>query len=137
MAEGLFSRFKSKSSPLESKTPIVSITSLEASDLDKRLNVTEQARKLAINNLPNAQAQSLSGIELQIIQTIEQFRQKRFESTLQSLDIVQQDISQINELPDLQNIWLIESEFQKNASQIVSEQSHLIRRLARDRKSVV
>ena len=85
MAEGLFSRFKSKSSPLEPKTPIVSITSLEASDLDKRLNVTEQARKLATNNLPNAQAQSLSGIELQIIQTIEQFRQKRFESTLQSL----------------------------------------------------
>ena len=99
MAEGLFSRFKSKSSPLEPKTPIVSITSLEASDLDKRLNVTEQARKLATNNLPNAQAQSLSGIELQIIQTIEQFRQKRFESTLHSLDLVQQDIShsQLNE----------------------------------------
>ena len=137
MAEGLFSRFKSKSSPLEPKTPIVSITSLEASDLDKRLNVTEQARKLATNNLPNAQAQSLSGIELQIIQTIEQFRQKRFEPTLQSLDLVQQDISQINELPDLQNIWLIESEFQKNASQIVSEQSHLVRRLASSAKRQV
>ena len=137
MLEGMLSRFKTKRSPLEPKTAPLGLASLEASDLDQRLRVTEQARKLAANNLPNAQAQSLSGIEMQIIQTIEQFRQKRFEATVQALQSVQQDISQINELPDLQNIWLIESEFQKNASQIVSEQSHLVRRLASSAKRQV
>jgi hypothetical protein len=130
VVKGLFSRWPTSRSPLEAKTATAGLTILEASDLDQRLKVTQQARTLAANNLPNAQAQSLSGIELQIIQTIEQFRQKRFDSTLKALEGVQQDISQINELPDLQNIWLIESEFQKNASLIVSEQSHLVRRLA-------
>ena len=78
MLEGMLSRFKTKRSPLEPKTAPLGLASLEASDLDQRLRVTEQARKLAANNLPNAQAQSLSGIEMQIIQTIEQFRQKLF-----------------------------------------------------------
>jgi hypothetical protein len=103
---------------------------LDVSDMDERLGVSDSARQLASSNLPNPQSQSLSSTETQIVQAIERHRQKKFDQTMVEMQSVQNEISQLNELPDLQNVWLIETNFEREATQLVSEQSQLIRSLA-------
>ena len=103
---------------------------LDVSDIDEHLGITQAARQLASSNLPNPQSQSLSSSETQIVQTIERHRQKKFDQTMLEMQKVQNEIAHLNELPDLQNVWLIETNFEREATQLVSEQSQLIRSLA-------
>ncbi len=103
---------------------------LDVSEIDEHLGVTESARQLGSSNLPNPLSSSLSSMETQIVQTIERHRQKKFDQTMLELQKVQNDIAHLNELPDLQNVWLIETNFEREATQLVSEQSQLIRSLA-------
>jgi hypothetical protein len=103
---------------------------LDVSDIDEHLGITQAARQLASSNLPNPQSQSLSSSETQIVQTIERHRQKKFDQTMLEMQKIQNEIAHLNELPDLQNVWLIETNFEREATQLVSEQSQLIRSLA-------
>jgi hypothetical protein len=103
---------------------------LDVSEIDEHLGITEAARQQGSANLPHPQSQTLSSTETQIVQTIERHRQKKFDQTMLDLQKVQNDIAQLNELPDLQNVWLIETNFEREATQLVSEQSQLIRSLA-------
>jgi hypothetical protein len=109
---------------------IISVPTLDPGEIARRANLTAQAQQLALSNLPNPQSNILSNAESQVIQSIELYRQKRFESLLDELQHIQSDISKLNELPDLQNVWLIETQYDRDATQLVSEQSQLIRSLA-------
>ena len=129
MKKSVSSLWQSKSS-LASKQYNSNGDVLDVSEMDEHLGITESARQQASANLPNPQSQSLSSTETQIVQTIERHRQKKFDQTMLELQKVQNEIAHLNELPDLQNVWLIETNFEREATQLVSEQSQLIRSLA-------
>ena len=109
---------------------VASAPTLDPTEIARLANLSAQAQQLAANNLPNPQSSILSNAESQVIQSIELYRQKRFEILLSEYQQTQADIAKLNELPDLQNVWLIETQYDRDATQLVSEQSQLIRGLA-------
>jgi hypothetical protein len=102
MKKSVSSLWQSKSS-LAAKQYNSNSDVLDVSEIDEHLGITEAAREQGSSNLPNPQSLSLSSTETQIIQTIERHRQKKFDQTMLELQKVQNDIAQLNELPDSAN----------------------------------
>lgn len=123
-------RWFSKNNGDDIQSYVASAPTLDPIEIARRTKLTAQAQELAASNLPNSQSSILSNAESQVIQLIEQYRQRRFEILLSELENTQSDIAKLNELPDLQNVWLIETQYDRDATQLVSEQSQLIRSLA-------